>query len=81
MDDEELYERNHNKPFEQEYICRASGEKCARASKHFTEYAQFIKRLSESDDDRIFLQVERNLCIDDKVCPIWKLWKETQKVK
>ena len=71
-----LYERDYNLP-QDTYICLATGQVCDRVSKHFREYRAFIERLSETNDDRVFLHSEPNLCVDlhrlDR-CPIFDLF-------
>ena len=37
---------------------------CEKVSQHFREYRVFIEHLSETNDNRLFLQGEPNLCID-----------------
>ena len=59
---EPLYERDYNAPQEDMYVCSATGLVCKKVSKHFREYRAFIKYLSETNDDRLFLHNEPNLC-------------------
>jgi len=60
---EPLYERDYNLP-QDTYVCSATGLVCEKVSKHFREYRAFIEHLSETNDDRLFLQSEPNLCTD-----------------
>ena len=60
---EPWYERNYNLP-QDTYVCSATGLVCEKVSQHFREYRAFIERLSETNDDRLFLHGEPNLCID-----------------
>lgn len=44
------------------YVCDLTGRVCGCVTKHFREYRDFIKGLSERGDDRLFLTSEPNLC-------------------
>ncbi len=44
------------------YGCDLTGQVCGCVTKHFRDYRDFIKGLSESGDDRLFLHSESNLC-------------------
>lgn len=59
-----------------ECFCTATGWDCARATKHFQEYRDFVKRMSENKDSGIFFTVEENLCAKGAVCPVWQLWEK-----
>lgn len=59
---EPLYERDYNSPQEDTYVCSATGLVCKKVSKHFREYREFVKMLSETGDTRVFLHGEPNLC-------------------
>ena len=70
---DELYVKAPNcKIGEQKYICTGTGNNCAIATQHFTEFAKFVKELSDTDSDRVFLTSERNLCIQYG-CPIYNI--------
>ena len=53
---EPLYERDYNLP-QDTYVCSATGLVCEKVSQHFREYRAFIEHLSETNDNRLFLQI------------------------
>jgi len=55
------------------YVCSATGEKCARATKNFTEYRAFVKRMSDTNDSGRFFTVEANLCVEPTKCPVYDI--------
>lgn len=57
-----------------ECYCVATGWDCERATKHFQEYRDFVKRMSETQNSGIFFTCEENLCTKGAVCPVWDLW-------
>lgn len=70
---DELYVKDPNcKIGEQKYICAGTGNDCAIATQHFTEFAKFVNELTDTNSDRIFLTVEDNLCIKHE-CPIYNI--------
>lgn len=70
---EELYVKDPNcKMGEQKYICAGTGNDCAIATQHFTEFYKFVKELSDTNSDRVFLTGEDNLCIKHE-CPIYNI--------
>ena len=60
---EPLYERDYNLP-QDTYVCSATGLVCEKVSQHFREYRAFVEELSETNDSRVFLHGEPNLCTD-----------------
>ena len=76
---EPLYKRDysfHVAPWT--YRCAATGCICERATSHFQEYAAFVKELSDSDSDKVFLHGEPNLCIDPIYCTIWDMFMKSK---
>lgn len=74
-----LYERDYSidtKPYT--YRCVATGQICEKVSNHFQEYAAFIKKLADSDSDKVFLHSEPNLCINPIHCPIWNKFMDSK---
>lgn len=70
---EPLYKRDYSSsvaPYT--YRCEVTGQICERVTKHFQEYAAFVKELADSDSDRVFLHSEPNLCINPMYCSIWE---------
>lgn len=73
IETEPLYERDYNLP-QDTYVCSATGLVCEKVSQHFREYRAFIEHLSETNDSRLFLQGEPNLCADPDYfgrCPVY----------
>ncbi len=60
-----LYKRMHGYDVQPwTYKCTVSGSVCERVTKYFQDYAAFVKRMSDNNDNGIFLTQELNLCTD-----------------
>jgi len=64
------------------YVCDLTGRVCGCVSKHFQNYRAFVKRMSESGDNGIFLTNEPNLCTR-MLCSVYeKEWiRQAQELK